>query len=381
MQKIATYLKQVSQERHIGIKLFNDDLSHTLLVFPNPNGSRSSFGNWIPVRAAKHRLLFQLEVNRVGKLYLTLLSPAFIKGLYFLLFIFCMVFFTLTLHFHIKITKPLQLLSTRLKNVKIGNSSVSLYSKRKDEIGELYQYFNQMEQRLYQAHQEQINMIAAMAHDLKTPLTSINGFVELLALQKNLSEKEKQEYYDLIAKKSRHMVELINSFSAFTRDELELETHPRERVEVKKLFERIAAEYETELSSLNFRLHWNHSFKGNQYLCINEHMIRRVFGNLFSNAVRYGEKPDLQVYLSGFIQGNSVYFQVEDNGQGVPDQDLASLFMKFFTVDKSRQTKKGGTGLGLSSCKSIVEHHGGQIEAFHSEYGGLAIRFSIPLAR
>ena len=64
-----------------------------------------------------------------------------------------------------------------------------------------------MEQRLYQAHQEQVNMIAAIAHDLKTPLTTINGFVDLLALQKNLSEREKQEYYELICKKSKHIVE------------------------------------------------------------------------------------------------------------------------------------------------------------------------------
>ncbi len=112
---------------------------------------------------------------------------------------------------------------------------------------------------------------------------------------------------------------------------------------------------------------------------INEPMIRRVFGNLFSNILRYGERTELQIYLSVYPEGDYAHFQVEDNGVGVPDQDLDSLFQKFFTVDKSRENKSGGTGLGLASCKSIIEHHGGQISAFRSQYGGLGIRFTIPL--
>lgn len=223
-------------------------------------------------------------------------------------------------------------------------------------------------------------MIAAIAHDLKTPLTTINGFVELMVIHKNFSESEKQEYYALILKKSRHVVELINVFSTFTKEELELETIEKKPIEALKLFENIADEYETELSGLDYELIWKHSFDSNLILIINEHMIRRIFGNLFSNAVRYGGKKDLKVYMHGYTYENYAYFQVEDNGLGVPDKDLSSLFLKFFTVDKSRQSQNGGMGLGLASCKSIVEHHGGEICAFHSKYGGLGIRFSIPLA-
>ena len=79
-------------------------------------------------------------------------------------------------------------------------------------------------------------------------------------------------------------------------------------MEAQKLFESIAAEYETELSGLDYELNWNHSFNSNQYIMINEPMIRRVFGNLFSNAVRYGEKEELQVYLSGYVQDHDAYF-------------------------------------------------------------------------
>lgn len=306
-------------------------------------------------------------------------SPVHLEVIFYLLILTGLVFVILAAYLHFTITKPLQLLNRRLNRVNARHPFTSLNSHRKDEIGELYNHFNEMEDRLHQAHKEQIGMIAAMAHDLKTPLTTINGFVELLATQKNLSEKEKQEFYELILKKTKHIAELINAFSAFTKEELELETFDVKSIEARQLFENIAAEYETELSGLNYELDWSHTFHGNQYVMINEHMIRRVFGNLFSNAVRYVEKKNLKVYMSGYARGEYAYFQVEDNGLGVPDKELSFLFLKFFTVDKSRQNKNGGMGLGLASCKSIIEHHGGEISAFQSTYGGLGIQFTLPL--
>ncbi|MCM3444162.1 ATP-binding protein (plasmid) [Metabacillus halosaccharovorans] len=306
-------------------------------------------------------------------------SPLHFQMLLFLSILIGLMFVVLILYFHFNITKPIQVLNSRLTKVNIGYSRTSLQSRRKDEIGELYNHFNEMEERLFQAHKEQVNMIAAIAHDLKTPLTTIMGFMELLSMQKNLAEREKQEHYQLILKKSKHMVELIDAFSAFTKDELTLETIEMKAVEAHRLFEDIAAEYETELSSFDYKMKWNHSFNPKQLIMVNEHMIRRVYGNLFSNAVRYGEKKDLKVYMSGYTRGNYAYFQIEDDGVGVPNQDMSSLFNKFFMVDKSRQIDYGGTGLGLASSKSIIEHHGGKISAFHSNYGGLGIRFRLPL--
>lgn len=309
------------------------------------------------------------------------LIPVRLEVAFYSLILIGIVFVILAIYLHYNITKPLQLLNTRFKGVNISRPMTTLSSKRSDEIGELYNHFNDMEERLYQAHKEQIGMIAAMAHDLKTPLTTINGFVELLAIQKDLSEKEIQEYYELILKKTKHIAELINTFSSFTKGEAELDTSDMKSVEAQKLFENIADEYETELSGLNFELDWKNNFNVNHHIMIDEHMIRRVFGNLFSNAVRYVEKKDLKVYMSGYVRGKYAFFQVEDNGVGVPDKELPSLFLKFFTVDRSRQNKNGGMGLGLASCKSIIEHHGGEISAFHSNYGGLGIRFALPLVK
>ncbi|MGZ7442988.1 ATP-binding protein [Paenibacillus sp. TH7-28] len=309
----------------------------------------------------------------------SLLDPRYIGLLLPIFAIACFIFIILIIYIHFRIEQPIQLLNTRLEKVNIVHPMPPLAQRSNDEIGDLYKHFNKMEERLRLAHKEQTDMIAAIAHDLKTPLTSINGFAELLATHKNLPETEKQEYYELIQRKSKYMVELIDDFSSFTKEKLDLESMIAKPIDASKLFEDIALEYEYELAGLDCELTCCHSFTGNMLLTVNEPMIRRVFGNLFSNAVRYGGKNELKVYMTGYPQGHYAYFHIEDNGIGVPDKDIPSLFLKFFTVDKSRQIQKGGLGLGLASCKSIIEHHGGKIYAYPSEYGGLGIKFSLPL--
>ncbi|MEK4854131.1 HAMP domain-containing sensor histidine kinase [Paenibacillus sp. FSL H7-0756] len=303
--------------------------------------------------------------------YIVLLLPIFaIAGCIFLILI---------IYIHYYIEKPIRRLNARLEEVNVVHPLPPLALKRKDEIGELYKHFNKMEHRLQLAHREQTDMLAAIAHDLKTPLTSINGFTELLATHENLPEAEKQEFYELIQRKSAFMVELLNDFSSFTKEKSELESMTAKPVKARDLFADIAFEYEYELAGLDIELTCRHSFTDSIWLTVNEPMLRRVFGNLFSNAVRYGGKNELKVYMTGYLREHHAYFQIEDNGIGVPDKDMSSLFLKFFTVDPSRQIRKGGLGLGLASCKSIIEHHGGEIMAFPSEHGGLGIRFSLPL--
>lgn len=310
----------------------------------------------------------------------TLLDSRYIALLLPIFAIACCIFFILIIYIYFFIEKPIRRLNTRLGEVNVVHPLPPLASGRNDEIGELYKHFNKMEQRLQLAHREQTDMIAAIAHDLKTPLTSINGFTELLATHKDLPETEKQECYELIQKKSAYMVELIHDFSSFTKEKLELESMVAGPVQATGLFAEIAFEYEYELAGLDIELTCRHSFTDSIWIMANEPMLRRVFGNLFSNAVRYGGKNKLKVYMSGYLREHYAYFQIEDNGIGVPDKDISSLFLKFFTVDQSRQIRKGGLGLGLASCKSIIEHHGGEIVAYPSEYGGLGIRFSLPLA-
>lgn len=220
----------------------------------------------------------------------SLLDPSYIVLLLPIFAIACFIFIILIMYIHFCIEEPIRLLNSRLERINIVHPLPPLALRSNDEIGDLYNHFNNMEKRLQLAHKEQMDMIAAIAHDLKAPLTSINGFAELLAMQKGLPENEKQEYYELIQKKSKYMAELINDFVSFIKEKLNLESMTVKPVNASKLFENIALEYEHELSGFDYELIYKHLFKENMMLMVNEIMIGRVFGNLFSNVVRYGGK-------------------------------------------------------------------------------------------
>lgn len=241
----------------------------------------------------------------------SLLNPSYIGLLFPIFAIACFIFIILIMYIYFFIEKPIRLLNTRLERINIVHPLPPLALRSNDEIGDLYNHFNKMEERLQLAHKEQTDMIAAIAHDLKAPLTSINGFAELLAMQKVLSENEKQEYYDLIQRKSKYMAELINDFVSFTKEKQDFESMTLKPVYASKLFENIAKEYEYELSGLDCELAYKHSFTGNMMLMVNENMIGRVFGNLFSNVVRYGGKNELKVYMTGYLQEAYINVKLE----------------------------------------------------------------------
>ncbi|MBA4493892.1 sensor histidine kinase [Paenactinomyces guangxiensis] len=113
------------------------------------------------------------------------------------------------------------------------------------------------------------------------------------------------------------------------------------------------------------------------FIAIDQKKIHRVFANIMRNAIEYVEPP-LKVHMSFTADKKYVHFCMGDNGPGIPENELSQIFQSFYRIDKSRSRDKGGSGLGLAICKSIIEAHGGQIQAYNSVSGGLGIKFSLP---
>ncbi|THF73985.1 HAMP domain-containing sensor histidine kinase [Cohnella fermenti] len=334
---------------------------------------------WYQVKDGEGRTALMLGILSPVKPSDVVLAPAFEQVFIILLLCLSVIFVGMALHLHRLITKPIQRLNNRLGGIRARSLGRPLATCRKDEIGELYRHVIEMEERLHRSGREQTDMIAAIAHDIKTPLTSVNGFVELLLTNESLSEQDRRDYLRLIEKKSHHLTELIQQFSSFTKDEAHLVDLELQPVKFRRFFESTAIEYEEELAGLGFALTWSHSLQGGETFLGHEPMLRRVFANLVSNAVRYGGREDLTVRLTACVRDGQAVMELEDNGIGVPEEHREALFRKFYTVDTSRQIKAGGTGLGLASCHSIVERHGGTIVAGASPLGGLGIRIQLPI--
>ncbi|RLQ94537.1 sensor histidine kinase [Falsibacillus albus] len=374
-------VKKEAKAQQMNIFLYDQTYDHVLVTAEGTKRKNFLYSHLYPVRDQAGRIAYFMKIERPLSIKALVTKTIFTKSFVLFLILLCLIFVVLFLYFQHYITRPIERLNERLSAVSLSKSLPALSSDRKDEIGELYTHVKEMEERIYETQAEQVNMVGAIAHDLKTPLTSINGFLELIQMQKDLSQAQKEEYLQLIHKKSRHITQLVDEFSLYSKNEIALQKLQVKPVKMASFFENIAEEYEAELSGLDYELHWKHTFSPNDEALLNETMIRRVFGNLFSNIVRYGGKDLSGIYLKGFIEKHKAILTLEDNGMGVPKGQLPFIFQKFFTVDKSRQREYGGTGLGLASCKSIIERHGGSIDAFQSTHGGLGIKIGLPLVR
>ncbi|MDR6227333.1 sensor histidine kinase [Desmospora profundinema] len=376
--EMGELLEQAVETEGASFRLYGPD-SYQLLAYADSGRSgNSTEERWYPVRKGGETVAF-LQVERVVKEEDVGLNRALTDTFGFLLVFLLLLFVMLGWYFNATITRPLARLNARLDAVVLRRPLPPLQRKGWDdsEIGELYRRFGEMEKRLYRAHREQVDMVAAIAHDLKTPLTSMNGFLELLTTRYAPTDTKQREYLDLVKRKADNLASLLDHFSAFARDEVSLQEMELEERLMRPLFESIAREYEAELAGLDRACHWSHDL-GDERVLLHEPMIRRLFANLVHNAFRHGKRQDLAVWLTATVHGDHIRICVEDNGRGVPREALDALFGRFFTVDASRR-EQNGSGLGLASCRSIVERHGGRIQADVSSKGGLAVSFQLPL--
>ncbi|MBS7530938.1 HAMP domain-containing histidine kinase [Hazenella sp. IB182353] len=272
------------------------------------------------------------------------------------------------------IIKPITDLSKALEKVNHQNELVELDYVTNDEVGDLYRTYIDMSKRLQESHKQQSEMIASISHDFKTPLTSIMGFLERLD-KSHLSEQKRKEYIQIIYRKAEDIERLTREFSLYYQDELAIES--KTEAEVHTFFTSICHEYRAELDSFQGNLVYRNQVSPQAMIRMDEKRIRRVFANVISNAV-FHVVPPFTIYLSCSEEQDAILFRVEDDGPGLPTPELASIFQPLYRVEKSRSRQIGGSGLGLSICKRIIENHGGHIEAYHSKHGGLGIQFTLP---
>jgi signal transduction histidine kinase len=259
------------------------------------------------------------------------------------------------------IIKRVKTLNRAMKIVGGGSYDIELVEEGRDELSELTVEFNKMTGELKANEYLSRDFVKNISHELKTPLSSIKGFADLINAR-DLPREEVQEYAAVISKEaerlsrmSRNMLLLsyMDSTNIFKKDEIFV---PAEHVRsilllMQKEWLKKNITVDAELSE--------YDMKGS------EELTHHIFQNLISNAVKYtGEGGTVKIELTE--AGGRMRFRIEDNGAGIPEEDKPHIFKQFYTADKSRSG--GGSGLGLSLTKKIVEKLGGHIR-FESTAG------------
>ncbi len=227
------------------------------------------------------------------------------------------------------------------------------------------------------AEQRKNDLIVYLAHDLKTPLTSVIGYLTLLRDEPQISPELRGKYTGIALEKAERLEDLINEFFDITRFNLTNLTLEREMVNLTRMLEQITYEFQPVMAEKD--LTWQLHLAPDLQLVCDPDKLERVFDNLFRNAVNYSYR-ETAISVSLEEQSGFAVIQVKNHGKTIPPDKLGRLFEQFFRLDSSRASATGGAGLGLAIAKEIVELHGGLITA-ESADESIAFTVAIPSLR
>ena len=227
------------------------------------------------------------------------------------------------------------------------------------------------------AEQQKNDLIVYLAHDLKTPLTSVIGYLSLLRDEPQISPELRSKYTGIALDKAQRLEDLINEFFDITRFNLTQLTLEEETVNLTRMLEQITFEFNPLLAERE--LSWDLRLQAGIELACDPGKLQRVFDNLLRNAVNYSY-PKTDILVSLERRGDLAVILVKNHGKTIPAEKLDRIFEQFFRLDASRASSTGGAGLGLAIAKEIVELHGGAIKA-ESADESVVFTVALPLRR
>jgi signal transduction histidine kinase len=216
-----------------------------------------------------------------------------------------------------------------------------------------------------------------VAHELKTPVASIQGYLETILDNPKISESMKEQFLRRSYAQSQRLTSLLHDISTLNRlDDASSEMFDFETVDISQMVKDI--QKETALSLEKHRMTFIDKLPDNVKVKGNRSLLYSIFRNLTDNSISYAGE-NTTITLESKLQGNKWHFTFKDNGVGVPQEHLPRLFERFYRLDKGRSRKMGGTGLGLAIVKNAVLLHDGTIRVKNNSDGGLRFDFSIKI--
>ena len=283
------------------------------------------------------------------------------------------------------VAAPLVKLRKATQNIKEGNLDFVLDVEGTDEFSELCRDFEEMRHRLKESAEEKIAMdkenkelISNISHDLKTPITAVKGYVEGIMDGVADTPEKMDRYVRTIYNKTNEMDYLINELTFYSKIDTNRIPYTFSKLNVEDYFSDCAEEVGLELETRGIQLCYANYVDKDVLVIADGEQIRRVIHNIISNAIKYMDK---QNGMKGIIQirvkdvGDFVQVEIEDNGKGIAAKDLPYIFDRFYRTDVSRNSSKGGSGIGLSIVRKILEDHGGKVWATSREGIGTIMYF------
>ena len=268
------------------------------------------------------------------------------------------------------IAVPLVKLKKATQNIKEGKLDFVLDVEGNDEFSELCQDFEEMRRRLKESTEEKNliekenkELISNISHDLKTPITAVKGYVEGIMDGVADTPEKMDRYVRTIYNKTNEMDHLINELTFYSKIDTNRIPYTFSKLNVEDYFADCAEEVGLELETRGIELVYANYVEKDVMVIADGEQIRRVIHNIIGNAIKYMDKPKGIIQIRIKDVGDFIQIEIEDNGKGIGPKDLPYIFDRFYRTDVSRNSSKGGSGIGLSIVKKILEDHGVKVWA------------------
>lgn len=299
-------------------------------------------------------------------------------------FILVLVFtsFLLTQWFRKGIFTPINQLNTAMQNIAEGNLEYMLTTEEKGEVGELYRNYEDMRLRLKESLDEKFEheaknreLISNISHDLKTPITAVKGYVEGIMDGVADTPEKMDKYIKTIYNKANDMDRLINELTMYSGIDNNRIPYNFRRINVADYFGDCVEEVGLDLESKNIQLNYEDLVDPSVQIIADPEQLKRVINNIIGNSIKYLDKEKGVIDIRILDEVDAIRVEIEDNGKGIAAKDLPNIFERFYRTDASRNSSQGGSGIGLSIVKKIIEDHGGYIWATSKEHEGTCMHF------
>lgn len=286
------------------------------------------------------------------------------------------------------IVRPLRQLEQGSRRIAEGDLNFTLHSRVRNEVGSVIRSYEKMRSELQRSIGAQLalednrkQLISNISHDLKSPLTSIKGYVEGIREGIANDPEKLKKYIDVIHSKTLDMDRMIDDLFLYSKLDLDQERFHFEATPLEEFYKQTMNELHMEFESAGVRLTSEYEAGSDAVAMMDAQKIKRVILNIVGNSVKFMDNKDPHIHVHFGRQAAEWVIGVTDNGPGLEPGELERIFERFYRSDANRNQNVAGTGLGLAIAKQIIVHHGGTIHARSEPGQFMTVVFTIPIHR
>ncbi|WP_240843858.1 cell wall metabolism sensor histidine kinase WalK [Acidaminobacter sp. JC074] len=280
-----------------------------------------------------------------------------------------------------RIMKPVDLLMAGVKRIEQDDFTETIEYSGELEFEKLCSTFNEMQQYLLKEMQKntaydkaRTDMVSGISHDLRTPLTSIKGFLKGMKDGVANTPEKRSKYIEISYKKAEEMEQLINQLYFYSKIESKKMPFNFEVIDLRSVVRHLV---ESKQEDFIDKVKFTFSQTENQLLCeIDPNQFHRVITNIVENSIKYSLVESIEVDVSLDVNDDFIVLTIADNGLGMNEEKIKKVFEQFYRGDESRNNSIEGSGLGLYLCQQIIERHGGRIDAYNNN--GFVVEVYLP---